>query len=419
MAPKQYTLHAPPGSFRAFKALIAAEYGDVNVTVPEEFDAAAVAKLSPFGRAPVLETEKGAITSSNAICRYLAAIRPETGLLGDSVFEAAEIDSWVDFASNELDLPASVWVYPVVGYMQFSQAAYEKAKADLAASLAALDSHLLTRTFLVTDQVTLADIAVASSLVYPFKLVADKNFLKPFTNVVRWFTTCVKQEEFVAVIGAVTMCKTELKAPGQAEDKKSAGGKKSEKTDKKADKKKGKKEDKPAAPAPVKKVEHPYKIMDREAPSTMIMDTWKKTYSNAATYDESMSKFWETYDMEGFSLWHMVYNYNEENKRTFMVSNAIAGFQQRSDEVRKWCFGVMDVLGTEETTLEIKGVWLLRGDTTAHLIQANDDANWYTWTKLAGKGMPPTEETKKIVRSYWCEENELEGKPIADSAVFK
>ena len=122
-----------------------------------------------------------------------------------------------------------------------------------------------------------------------------------------------------------------------------------------------------------------------------------KTYSNCATYDDAMKTFWETFDQEGWSLWHQVYNYNDENKRIFMTMNAVGGFQQRSEEVRKWAFGVMDVLGTEETKLEIKGIWLFRGDTVEHMKNANDDANWYTWTKLAGKGLAPTDEVKKQV----------------------
>jgi len=132
-----------------------------------------------------------------------------------------------------------------------------------------------------------------------------------------------------------------------------------------------------------------------------------------------MNKFWELFDIEGWSLWEQNYNYNEDNKRVFMTANAVTGFQQRTDEVRKWAFGVMDVLGTEETSLEIKGVWLLRGDTVDHLKNANDDANWYSWKLLAGPGQALTDEAKAKVKAYWCEEEELEGKPIQDSKVFK
>lgn len=409
-----YTLHAPPGSFRAFKALIAAEYNAVDVTVAD-FDADTVKALSPTGKAPVLETSTGVIFESNAIARFLAKIRSDTGLYGNGVFEQAAIDAWTDFAANEIELPASVWFYPVAGYMPFNKDAYAKAKADVAIALTTLNTHLATKTYLVGEQITLADIAVASALVYPMKLVCDKAFLKPFGNVVRWFTTCVNQPQFKAVVGDVVMCKKELTAKGQE----AAGGNK-----KGGEKKGGKaaKKDKAAAPAPPpapKKVEHPYKIMDKEKPSKFSMDAWKKTYSNAATYEAAMTAFWDMFDQEGYSLWHQNYNYNEDNKRIFMAANAIGGFQQRSDEVRKWAFGVMDVLGTEETVLEIKGVWLLRGDTVDHLKNANDDANWYTWVKLAGPGLAPTEEVKAQVAAYWCSENELEGKPIQDSKVFK
>ena len=417
MSSQTYTLHAPPGSFRAFKPLIAAEYNSIPISVPD-FDANVAKSLSPTGKAPVLQTSSGVIFESNAMARHVARLRRDTCLTGKTVFEEAEVDAWVDFGANEVEIPACVWFYPVAGYMPFHADAYNKAKSDLAKALGVLDNYLLTKTYLVGEQITLADICLVSALVYPMKLVCDKAYLKPFGNVTRWFNTCVNQPAFKAVIGEVTLCKKELTAPGQSEapaakkggDK---GGKKGGKKEKKAE------EAKEAPPPAPKKVEHPYKIMDREKPSPFNMDAWKKTYSNATSFDEAMKYFWEKFDAEGYSLWYQNYNYNDENKRIFMTANAVGGFQQRSEEVRKWAFGVMDVLGTEETVLEIKGVWLLRGDTVDHMKEANDDANWYTWKKLGGPGMPISDEDKEVVRSFWCEENELEGKPIQDSKVFK
>jgi elongation factor 1-gamma len=286
----------------------------------------------------------------------------------------------------------------------------------LGSALTVLNNHLADKTYLVNDQITLADIVVASTLLYPFKLVADKTYLKNYQNVVRWFMTCVNQTEFKAVIGQVTMCKKELTAAGQEAPKAAGGGKK----EKKAKKEKAVEVDEEPEPAPVKKAEHPYKIMDKESPSAFSMDAWKKTYSNAKTYEEAMATFWELFDSKGWSLWYQNYNYNDENKRIFMAANAVGGFQQRSDEIRKWAFGVMDVLGVEDGALiEIKGVWLFRGDTVEHMCNANDDANWYTWVKLAGPGLEPTEEVKKQVADFWCCETEVEGKLIQDSKVFK
>ena len=117
-----YTLYAPAGSFRAFKALIAAEYNGIDVTVAE-FDAETVKSLSPSGKAPILQTPSGVIFESNAIARYLGKIRRDTGLSGNGIYEEAAIDSWIDFAANELELPASVWFYPALGYMPFQKSA--------------------------------------------------------------------------------------------------------------------------------------------------------------------------------------------------------------------------------------------------------------------------------------------------------
>lgn len=57
------------------------------------------------------------------------------------------MDSWVDFTAQEVELPATLWLYPVIGYMPVPGAAVtEKAKADLARALAVrvLTSNLLT-----------------------------------------------------------------------------------------------------------------------------------------------------------------------------------------------------------------------------------------------------------------------------------
>ena len=116
MAPT-YTLYSPAGSFRAFAPLIAAEYNGVNVNVDTEGVEAAVAAKSPTGKAPILETPNGVIFSSAAMARYVAGLRRDTGLLGNSLQEQAAVDSWMDWCAQDIELPACVWWYPVAGYM--------------------------------------------------------------------------------------------------------------------------------------------------------------------------------------------------------------------------------------------------------------------------------------------------------------
>lgn len=127
-----YKLHAVPGNYRAFKTLVAAEYAGVDVQVAA-YDAAKVQAASPTGKAPVLEITASADASgttttttlfgSNAIARHVSRIRRDVGLMGASLEQTAEVDAWLEFCDHEIELPATVWVYPVCGYMPFNDAA--------------------------------------------------------------------------------------------------------------------------------------------------------------------------------------------------------------------------------------------------------------------------------------------------------
>ena len=102
-------LYTDVGNFRAFKILIAAEYNNVSIDIPEfklnqdnlteEFR-----RKSPLGRVPALETPVGTIFESNAIARYIARIRRDTELYGVSFFESAQVDSWIDFSAHDIEL---------------------------------------------------------------------------------------------------------------------------------------------------------------------------------------------------------------------------------------------------------------------------------------------------------------------------
>lgn len=62
-----------------------------------------------------------------------------------------QVDSWIDFCAHEIELPATIWCYPVIGYMPYNDAAVSKAKEDLKTALGALEKALLERTYLVRN----------------------------------------------------------------------------------------------------------------------------------------------------------------------------------------------------------------------------------------------------------------------------
>ena len=98
----------------------------------------------------------GVIFESNAIARYVARLRRDTELTGRSFFETAQVDSWVDFCSHEIELPATLWIYPVLGWREFKQTLHDKAVPDLFRALSTLERHLISRTYIVGEAVTLA-----------------------------------------------------------------------------------------------------------------------------------------------------------------------------------------------------------------------------------------------------------------------
>ncbi len=137
------------------------EIGKDNLT--PEFKA-----KSPMGKVPVLTTSEGAFFSprhlytwrwhcywhlaaagsifeSNAIARYVARLRPDTNLMGhvrapvpgragengrfkcllslpfpvQSFWQTGQVESWVDFCAHDVELPATLWVFPILGFLDF------------------------------------------------------------------------------------------------------------------------------------------------------------------------------------------------------------------------------------------------------------------------------------------------------------
>merc|ERR1711872_125454 len=75
--------------------------------------------------------------------------------------------------------------FPCMGIMQYNKSSTERAKEDIKAALNQLNTHLLTKTFLVGERISLADIAVCCTMINLFKLVLDPAFRKSYVNVTR------------------------------------------------------------------------------------------------------------------------------------------------------------------------------------------------------------------------------------------
>jgi len=397
------------------KVLIVAQYAEF------EIETHTGEKGKDKHNAPVLQTDEGNIFGTNAIARHIA--RSSYGnLYGSSPFENAAVDQWVDYATTEIDLPASAWLFPIKGLIPNHPAATSKAKADLRQALKFLDDHLVTNTFLVGERVSLADIAVGTSLVELYRLVLDPGFCKQFTNTNRWFNTLTHQQIFVNVLGEVELCKKMAVAPAAPEGEEKAAEK-----PKKAEQPKKEKQEQPKKETPKKEKEaeeeeeESYEDkpkgknpLDSLPPSKLIMDEWKRVYSNEDTRTVAIPWFWEHYDPEGYSLWWCDYKYNHECEKVFMTCNLIGGFFQRLETLHKYAFGSMVIFG-EEPTLEVQGFWLVRGKEVPADMLACDDYIHYNWRPVDISDPA----SKTLIEDYLAWDGHLGGKRFNQGKIYK
>uniref|UniRef100_A0A8C5ND85 Eukaryotic translation elongation factor 1 gamma n=1 Tax=Gouania willdenowi TaxID=441366 RepID=A0A8C5ND85_GOUWI len=359
MAAPAGTLFTYPENWRAFKAQIAAQYSGAQLKVASSPPAFTFGQTNrtpaflnnfPLGKLPAYQGDDGfCLSESNAIDHYLS----NDALRGATPSAAAQVLQWVSFADSDVVPPASVSVFYTQGIMPFNKRATEQAKEDVKKVLTVLNKHLNTRTFLVGERVSLADITVVCSMLWLYKQVLEPSFRQPYPNVTRWFVTCVNQPQFKTVLGEVNLCekmaqfdakKFAVTQPKEeAPHEKEKAPKESAKPQQKKEKEKEKEEkEKPASVeemddcdavlAAEPKTKDPYALLPKRS---FVMDEFKRKYSNKDTLKVALPHFWENFDRESNSIW---YKYPEELTLTFRSCNLITGMFQRLDKLKKTAF---------------------------------------------------------------------------------
>eukprot|EP00698_Gefionella_okellyi_P023464 TRINITY_DN802_c0_g1_i1.p1 TRINITY_DN802_c0_g1~~TRINITY_DN802_c0_g1_i1.p1 ORF type:complete len:418 (-),score=103.11 TRINITY_DN802_c0_g1_i1:21-1274(-) len=398
-------LYASAGDLKAQKVLIVARYSGVSIETPE-FNAGDEKKpefksLGPLGRTPLLAVTGGSISEANAICRYVARLNPGSQLFGQNPLEAAQVEQWVDFAATEIELPAAVLLLPLEGKIAYEKAVAGQATSDIKSTISKLNAHLASRTYLVGEHISLADIAVYVALVELFAKAIDRNVRKPFSHAIRWFTNIGEQANVRAVLGAPQLCEVaqepkavvkEAPKPAAAPAKPAAApatkGEPAPKPKPKDDDEEESYEDEPKKKGP--------NPLDLLPPPKIDMDSWKRLYSNNDKTEAINKLFTEHYAPEDYTYYFCSYNYNDECRVLFMTQNMIAGYIQRLEKLHKYGFGTMLVLG-EAPKLKVVGCWMVRGNDMPAELKEVDDTSYYTWTKAD----PQNPADREKIIQYW------------------
>ncbi|PON33908.1 S-crystallin [Parasponia andersonii] len=422
-------LHVGNTNKNGFKALIAAEYSGVKVELVKNFEMGVsnktpeFLKMNPIGKVPVLETPDGPIFESNAIARYVARLKADNPLFGSSLIENAHVEQWIDFATLEIDVNILRWFIPRIGFAVYLPQAEEATISALKRALDALNTHLASNTYLIGHSVTLADIVMTCNLTLGFSRILTKSFTSEFPHVERYFWTIVNLPNFRKILGEVKQAESvppvqSVKKPTQAQ----AANPKAKDELKKEINKEAKKEkampkvqeaaEEEEAPKP-----KPKNPLDLLPPSKMILDEWKRLYSNTKTNfrEVAIKGFWDMYDPEGYSLWFCDYKYNEENTVSFVTLNKVGGFLQRMDLARKYAFGKMLVIGSEPP-FKVKGLWLFRGQQIPQfVIDECYDMELYEWSKVDISNEAQKERANQMIEDY----EPFEGEALLDAKCFK
>uniref|UniRef100_A0A6Q2X8Z8 Valine--tRNA ligase n=1 Tax=Esox lucius TaxID=8010 RepID=A0A6Q2X8Z8_ESOLU len=187
-----------PDDFRSLLALIAAEFCP---SPPRALTDEPPASLALHSCPSLVLGDGGSevLSGASAVGWYLASQGKRTGL---DTKQQSQVWQWLSFADNELTPVACAVVFPLLGVLGLQQSSH----AEMIRILKVLDKNLEPKTFLVGESLTLADIAMTTAALLPFKYALEASDREALTNVTRWFLTCVNQPQFVKVLGQISLC---------------------------------------------------------------------------------------------------------------------------------------------------------------------------------------------------------------------
>lgn len=333
----------------------------------------------------------------------------DTGLLGKTKEDYAAIISYMSFMNMEAFPKLFQSFAGIIGREPYNKKISDTGAELFEKAISIFEAHLTKNTYLVGERVTLADLFCVSMLTRGYQFVFDDEWRKSHPAVQRWWSTVANQSVLSPFIGNFEYISEPAK---YTPPKKEAKPKKEEPKKEAKPKKEKEQEEEPEDDVPKeKKVAHPLAALGN---AKMVLDNWKRVYSNEDTREKALPWFWENYDPEEWSLWKVAYKYNDELTMTFMSNNLVGGFFNRLSASTKYLFGSCVVYG-ENNNNGIVGAFLVRGQDFLPAFEVAPDWESYEFTKLDASNA----QDKDFVEHMWAWDKPVNGQEIADGKVFK
>lgn len=144
--------------------------------------------LNPNGAVPTLVDGEFALSESRAIMQYLASKKPESGLLPKDEMARADVTRWQFWDASHFSPQCATLAFErilksMMGLGEPNEAKITEALANFRRFGAVLDARLKGKQYLVGNALTLADLTVASSLMYAKQAEVP---VAEFPNVEAW-----------------------------------------------------------------------------------------------------------------------------------------------------------------------------------------------------------------------------------------
>jgi glutathione S-transferase len=187
-------LHVAPPSPRAFKVLALANHLGLDYElrpvdlVKGDNMRPEFAALNPNRMMPVLEDDGFVLWESNAILQYLAAKKPESGLLPSDPRGRADVNRWQFWEIAHWDSTCGTLLFErlvkrLFGLGDASAAEIEKGEQKFRRFGDVLNGNLVGRPFITGDHLTVADFSIGAWLNFA---QAARYPIDGFREITRW-----------------------------------------------------------------------------------------------------------------------------------------------------------------------------------------------------------------------------------------
>ena len=183
-----------------------------NISLNDTESRNSLSTKSPTITLPYLETEKGNISQSNAIEYYICQkYKPE--LIGNTPFEKAQINQWVEFVNSEIFRSEKSIIYPIFGWANYNKENAEKENNNIKNYLKILEKNFEKNEYLLGKEITLADICLFRHLRFFMMFHFPEGMRKSlFPKVTTWFQKLMNTNEVIKSYGKTVLCKNQMKA---------------------------------------------------------------------------------------------------------------------------------------------------------------------------------------------------------------